>query len=303
MTVTTETQQPIVWEYSPSAMTNTMSDNIQSNNEGRKSFTPERKLSEVMEDIHQPLRLPDSLSSLSDGYNINPDLQSNDLRYSLNRQQSSNLWLNEDVTPVYEALQLSPVNASITRMVDVLKTETQDKDNGGVPRASNSPELKPLDELPSCEEKEITKENQGQLLNRSRSKEKPQIKANSERKTSLEAVKSCNCKKSKCLKLYCECFASGQYCSGCKCNECHNTSDYIKERKVAITRISKKNPLGFIRRLPDNSHNQLVGCNCKKSECQRNYCSCYRNGLSCTKLCKCTQCKNLSDSEISEKSL
>lgn len=26
--------------------------------------------------------------------------------------------------------------------------------------------------------------------------------------------KHCNCKNSRCLKLYCECFASGRYCDG-----------------------------------------------------------------------------------------
>jgi hypothetical protein len=29
------------------------------------------------------------------------------------------------------------------------------------------------------------------------------------------AKKHCNCKNSRCLKLYCECFASGRYCDGC----------------------------------------------------------------------------------------
>ena len=30
-------------------------------------------------------------------------------------------------------------------------------------------------------------------------------------------VKSCNCRKSKCLKLYCDCFAANVFCSGCAC--------------------------------------------------------------------------------------
>lgn len=37
----------------------------------------------------------------------------------------------------------------------------------------------------------------------------------------------CNCKKSKCLKLYCECFAGELYCDGCNCNDCHNTTAYV----------------------------------------------------------------------------
>ena len=280
-------------------MTNIMSENQRSSSEGRKSFTLERKLSEVMEDTHQPLRLPDSLSAPFDGYNLNTEIHNNDPRFLQGRQQNSNPWLNEDVTPVYEALELSP----LALVTDISKTESKPKDNENLLK---SPEFKPLEQRPDHEKKEVPKENQGELHNQARSKEKhtegTQLKIGNKRKHNSEAVKSCNCKKSKCLKLYCECFASGQYCAGCKCNECHNTAEYIKERKAAITRISKKNPLGFIRRLPDNSHNQLVGCNCKKSECQRNYCSCYRTGLACTKLCKCVQCKNLLDVESLEMS-
>lgn len=37
----------------------------------------------------------------------------------------------------------------------------------------------------------------------------------------------CNCKKSKCLKLYCECFASELFCDGCNCNECRNTREFV----------------------------------------------------------------------------
>nr|GEY20171.1 protein tesmin/TSO1-like CXC 5 [Tanacetum cinerariifolium] len=37
--------------------------------------------------------------------------------------------------------------------------------------------------------------------------------------------KQCNCKLSRCLKLYCECFASGIYCDGCNCVNRHNKKD------------------------------------------------------------------------------
>lgn len=33
---------------------------------------------------------------------------------------------------------------------------------------------------------------------------------------------TCNCKKSKCLKLYCQCFAVLQYCNNCNCKDCSN---------------------------------------------------------------------------------
>lgn len=37
--------------------------------------------------------------------------------------------------------------------------------------------------------------------------------------------KHCHCKKSKCLKLYCDCFAAGLYCTNCQCVACANTLD------------------------------------------------------------------------------
>ncbi len=38
-----------------------------------------------------------------------------------------------------------------------------------------------------------------------------------------EKTKQCNCRQSSCLKLYCECFSSGIYCSVfCTCDPCKN---------------------------------------------------------------------------------
>lgn len=109
---------------------------------------------------------------------------------------------------------------------------------------------------------------------------------------SLEKKKCCNCKNSKCLKLYCECFASQGYCSGCNCTDCHNTPEYRKEINENIRRIKKKNPLGLMRN--QGKKEASIGCNCKKSECRRNYCYCYKNNKKCGDSCKCTQCKNCS---------
>jgi hypothetical protein len=45
------------------------------------------------------------------------------------------------------------------------------------------------------------------------------------------AERTCNCKKSNCLKKYCECYNSGLKCtSSCKCEECKNTEDAEVER-------------------------------------------------------------------------
>jgi len=56
----------------------------------------------------------------------------------------------------------------------------------------------------------------------------------------------CNCKKSRCLKLYCDCFARGEYCKDdCNCVQCLNTKATEKERQAAIASITEKNPNAF----------------------------------------------------------
>lgn len=55
----------------------------------------------------------------------------------------------------------------------------------------------------------------------------------------------CNCKNSKCLKLYCECFRAGHYCSGCNCLNCRNLPEYEDDRQKAIQHISSRNPFAF----------------------------------------------------------
>ena len=55
----------------------------------------------------------------------------------------------------------------------------------------------------------------------------------------------CNCKKSKCLKLYCDCFNSGLICGkDCNCQDCANDL-YSFERKSAVIEQLEKNPKAF----------------------------------------------------------
>lgn len=43
------------------------------------------------------------------------------------------------------------------------------------------------------------------------------------RRLDLQKLKTCNCRKSRCLKQYCECFREKEFCSHrCNCLSCHN---------------------------------------------------------------------------------
>ena len=59
--------------------------------------------------------------------------------------------------------------------------------------------------------------------------------------------KACNCRNSKCLKLYCECFASGLYCitGHCNCNPCQNNPNFEELRQQAVQQTLEKNPTSF----------------------------------------------------------
>jgi hypothetical protein len=127
---------------------------------------------------------------------------------------------------------------------------------------------------------------------------------------SVDEEDCCNCKKSKCLKLYCQCFRAGKYCKReCLCVECRNLKEYENQRLKAVLRISARNPLAFKPRVDklanlvgghteDSDFEKRVhtkGCNCKRSKCLLKYCECYQNGVACTEFCRCCNCHNTKD--------
>jgi hypothetical protein len=44
---------------------------------------------------------------------------------------------------------------------------------------------------------------------------------------------------------YCECFASGRYCDGCNCINCHNNREHEATRQAAVEAILERNPNAF----------------------------------------------------------
>lgn len=120
----------------------------------------------------------------------------------------------------------------------------------------------------------------------------------------------CTCKKTKCLKLYCQCFAVKIYCGGnCRCMICKNTQKFEKERKEAIRNILARNPTAFDTKFKKSTDGRVIvdkaaavldralshklGCKCRKSACMKKYCECYAGSVKCSANCRCVGCKNM----------
>lgn len=186
---------------------------------------------------------------------------------------------------------------------------TQEPSNHGLAAMSTEREMHPFEngvlllEQASHESTQNVKEGQSQTSPRKK-RRRLELAGESE-----PACKRCNCKRSKCLKLYCECFAAGVYCvEPCSCQECFNKPIHDTIVLEARKQIESRNPLAFAPKVIRTSESPTEagddssmtpasarhkrGCNCKKSGCLKKYCECYQGGVGCSFNCRCEGCKN-----------
>lgn len=123
--------------------------------------------------------------------------------------------------------------------------------------------------------------------------ETTQIQLYPKKLSSHKKKQCCSCKKSNCLKLYCECFKKEVYCEGCSCPSCFNVLDYEAIRLKKIESLKAKSKVIFRKEsLKEFNEKFSKGCKCKNSNCRKNYCECYQNGIGCSEFCKCSNCLN-----------
>ena len=119
---------------------------------------------------------------------------------------------------------------------------------------------------------------------------------------SLDKSKICSCPRSRCIKLYCECFSEGRLCSSsCSCKTCKNTQEETGPhglRTKAINGILSRNPHAFSKKaatpIAPLDYDGIM-CRCVKSQCLKLYCDCFQASQVCSPACKCINCLNTNE--------
>lgn len=73
----------------------------------------------------------------------------------------------------------------------------------------------------------------------------------------------------------------------------------IDEASLAVSQVVEQNDqvAGNPQNREQNINIAFSRCTCSKSQCQKEYCSCFKNGKGCNERCSCQGCKNIQDSQ------
>jgi len=166
--------------------------------------------------------------------------------------------------------------------------------------SSNStvPHTPPLHTLPTCQDLKLNNLTHF-AHHHSIARHKNISKTRGNTSPTLTPVKSkpkgCGCTTSHCLRRYCKCFAVPGYCTDdCGCVDCFNTAEYQEERQEVIKKTEEICKASFAPKIVQIDSGESInpeGCKCK-SGCNSKFCLCFRNGVGCSPICKCSSCVN-----------
>ena len=187
--------------------------------------------------------------------------EDNKLKYIKNEQLTKN---NENINNIL--IKPIPINP---KLIKNQKSDLSTLGNSSINQNSNLPTIYP--KINHCSK--FSKDSFSSEENKSNNSE---INIKKEKINKKKTLLCCNCTKTKCIKKYCECFANTKFCNiNCNCQECMNKKDYLDNNNMKYS-----------------NENFIIICTCTKSNCNKKYCECYKNGKKCNDKCRCLNCMN-----------